>query len=139
MAMMKSLFLTGYGLTVKAQNTSLIFKQVIDDSFNREKPEALELPASAANFDKLIIQGKGYASTEALARLAESNINVIMFDKRGELYSYFHAIGGTNEPLIRQKQYDCFRDEKKIEYLRKWIVSEKIESQIALFKDNLVD
>ena len=58
-----------------------------------------------------------------------------MLDKRGKLYSYFHQIRGSNEPLIRQKQYDFFRDEEKQEYLRKWIVSQKIESQIQLFKD----
>lgn len=132
---MKSLFLTGYGLSVKVQNTRLVFKQGINDPFGREKAEVLELPASAANFDKVVIQGKGYVSTEALERLAESNINVIMLDKRGKLYSYFHQIGGSNEPLIRQKQYDCFRDEKKLEHLRKWIVSEKIQSQIQLFKE----
>lgn len=94
---MKSLFLTGYGLSVKVQNTRLVFKQGINDSFQREKPDVLELPASAANFDKVIIQGKGYVSTEALERLAESNINVIMLDKRGKLYSYFHQIAG-HEP-----------------------------------------
>lgn len=102
-------------------------------------PEVFELPPSAANFDKVIIRGKGYVSTEALERLAESNINVIMLDKRGRLYSYFHQIGGSNEPLIRQKQYDCFRDEKRLEYLRKWMVGEKIQSQIQLFKELVAD
>jgi len=92
------------------------------------------LPASACNFDKVIIQGKGYVSTEALERLAEGNVNVIMLDKRGKLYSYFHQIAG-HEPLIRQNQYDCFRDPKKVEYLRKRIVSEKIQTQIQLFKE----
>jgi CRISPR-associated protein Cas1 len=62
-----------------------------------------------------------------------------MLDKRGKLYSYFHQIGGSNEPLIRQKQYDCFRDEKKLEHLRKWIVGEKIQSQIQLFKELVAD
>jgi CRISPR-associated protein Cas1 len=95
----------------------------------------LELPTSACQFDKVIIQGRGYVSTEAMERLAEGNINVIMLDKRGKLYSYFHHIGGNNEPLIRQMQYDTFRDEAKLEYLRKWIVSQKIESQIQLFKE----
>jgi CRISP-associated protein Cas1 len=135
---MKSLFLTGYGLSVKVQNTRLVFKQGINDPFGKEKPGILELPASAANFDKVIIQGKGYVSTEALERLAESNINVIMLDKRGKLYSYFHQIGG-HEPLIRQNQYDAFRDEKQLEYLRKWVMSEKIQSQISLFQELVVE
>lgn len=135
MTSMKSLFLTGYGLSIRVQDTRLVFKQGINDPFGKEKPKELELPVSAANFDKVIIQGKGYVSTEALERLAESNINVIMLDKRGKLYSYFHQIGGSNEPLIRQKQYDCFRDQERLEYLRKWVVLQKIESQVQLFKD----
>jgi len=128
----KSLFLHGYGLSIKVKNTRLVFSQGVDP-FN-DKREVFELPARACWFDKVIIQGKGYVSTEALQYLAESNINVVMLDKRGRLYSYFHQIGG-HEPLIRQKQYDCFRDESKLEYLRKWIVSEKIQSQINLFKE----
>src|SRR5436853_97471 len=130
---MKSLFLTGYGLSISVKNTRLVFKQGINDPFRKDKNEILEMPVSACKFDKVVIQGKGYLSTEALERLAESNIDVIMLDKRGKLYSYFNQIGGSNEPLIRKKQYDCFKDEIKVEYLRKWIVSQKILSQIALF------
>lgn len=129
---MKPLFLHGYGLSISVKNTRLLFKQGLSPF--SEKQESLELPTSKCNFDKVIIQGRGFVSTEALERLAESNINVIMLDKRGRLYSYFHQIGG-HEPLIRQKQYDAFRDEKRLEYLRKWIISQKIESQTELFKE----
>ena len=129
---MKSFFLHGYGLSLKVKNTRMVFSQGLDPF--SDKKETLELPATACQFDKVILQGKGYVSTEALERLAESNINVIMLDKRGKLYSYFHQIGG-HEPLIRQNQYDSFRDESKLEHLRKWVVSEKIQSQINLFKE----
>jgi len=129
---MKSLFLHGYGLSIRVKNTRLVFSQGLDPF--SDKRDVVESPARACWFDKVIIQGKGYVSTEALQYLAESNINVVMLDKRGKLYSYFHQIGG-HEPLIRQNQYDCFRDEEKLEYLRKWIVSEKIQSQINLFKE----
>jgi CRISPR-associated protein Cas1 len=128
----KSLFLHGYGLSIKVKNTRLVFTQGID-LFSKDR-ESIELSAGACWFDKVIIQGKGYVSTEALQYLAESNINVVMLDKRGKLYSYFNRIGG-HEPLIRQQQYDAFRNEEKLEYLRKWIVSEKIASQIQLFKE----
>ena len=123
---MKSLFLHGYGLSVSVKNTRLSFKQGISPF--SEKQEPLELPVSKCSFDKVIIQGKGFVSTEALERLAESNINVIMLDKRGKLYSYFHQIGG-HEPLVRQKQYQSFADETKLEHLRKWVISEKIQSK----------
>ena len=129
---MKPLFLRGYGLSIKVQNSRLVFSQGTDPF--SDKRETLELPSSACPFDKVVIQGKGYVSTEALERLAESNINVVMLDKRGKLYSYFHKIGG-HQPLIRQSQYDTFRDPNKLEFLRKWILSQKIESQIQLFKE----
>ena len=108
---MKSLFLRGYGLSIKVKNTRLVFSQGTEPFSDRK--EVLELPASACPFDKVVIQGTGYVSTDALERLAESNINVVMLDKRGKLYSYFHKIGG-HQPLIRQKQYDAFRDPKKL-------------------------
>lgn len=91
---MKSLFLHGYGLSIKVKNTRLVFSQGTD--IFSDKREVLELPARACWFDKVVIQGKGYVSTEALQYLAESNINVIMLDKRGKLYSYFNKIGGMN-------------------------------------------
>ena len=61
-----------------------------------------------------------------------------MLDKRGKLFSYFNEILGY-EPLIRQNQYDTFRDEVKADKLRKWIVSERITLQIQLFKKLSVD
>ena len=61
-----------------------------------------------------------------------------MLDKRGNLFSYFNEIS-SSEPLIRQRQYDAFRDEEKADELRKWVVSQRIVSQIELFKELRVD
>lgn len=129
---MKTLFLNGYGLHIKVKDTRLVFSQGVTPFVEREEP--LHLATSKCNFDTVVIQGKGFVSTEALERLAESNINVIMLDKRGKLFSYVHQIGG-HEPLIRQKQYDAFRDESKLDYLRKWLVTQKIQSQIQFFEE----
>jgi CRISP-associated protein Cas1 len=82
---MNTLFLTGYGLSVNVKNTRLVFRQGTDP-FSKNR-QVLEIPASACDFDKVVIQGRGYVSTEALEGLAEGNINVIMLDKRGRLYS----------------------------------------------------
>jgi hypothetical protein len=57
----------------------MVFSQGIDPFSS--KREILELPATTCNFDKVVIQGKGFVSTEALTRLAESNINVIMIEE----------------------------------------------------------
>ena len=78
---LKSLFLHGYGLSLKVKNTRMVFSQGLDPF--SDKRETLELPATACQFDKVVIQGKGYVSTEALERLAESNINGVMPAKLG--------------------------------------------------------
>src|SRR5919205_4498175 len=95
MCLIRSLFLTGYGLSVNVKNTRLIFKQGINDPFAKDKSESMELPVTACPFDKIIIQGKGYISTEALQILAENNINVVLLDKRGKLFGYFNQIRGS--------------------------------------------
>lgn len=132
---MKSLFLTDYRLSLTVKNTRLVFEQEINDPFRKrgkEKQDIMELPASACPFDKVIIQGRAYVSMEDLQILAENEINVVLLDRRGKIFSYFNQIRGS-DPLVRQKQYDCFRDEAKLEHLRKWVIREKIESQIRLF------
>ena len=61
-------------------------------------------------------------------------MNVMVLDKRGKLFSYFHQVGG-HESLLRKKQYDTFFNETKANELRKWIVSERsitLHSQSAL-------
>ena len=133
---MKSLFLQGYGSSIRVKDTRLIFTQGTH-AFSKER-EIIETSVRACNFDKVIIQGDGYVSTKALQLLAENNIGVVMLDNRGKLFSYFNQISNS-EPLIRQNQYDAFRDEEKADGLRKWIMRERISSQIALFKELCVD
>ena len=60
---MKSLFLHGYGLSIKVKNTRLVFSQGIDPFSNTK--EVLQLPASACPLDRVVIQGRGYVSTES--------------------------------------------------------------------------
>ena len=78
---MKSLFLHGYGLSLKVKNTRMVFSQGLDPFSDKRK--TLEIPTTACQFDKVILQGKGYVSTEALERLAEFNVNVIMLANFG--------------------------------------------------------
>ncbi len=113
---MKSLFLQGYGSSIKVKDTRLVFSQGIQ-AFSKER-EIIETSVRACNFDKVIIQGDGYVSTKALQILAENNIGVVMLDKRGKLFSYFNETS-SSEPLIRQRRYDAFRDEVKADKLRK--------------------
>ena len=107
---MKSLLLQGYGCSIKVKNTRLIFSQGMQ-AFSKER-EIVETSVRACNSDKVIIQGEGYVSTKVLQLLAQSGISIVMLDKRGKLFSYFNQIS-SSEPLLRQRQYDCFRDEVK--------------------------
>ena len=133
---MKSLFLNGYGCSIRVKDTRLIFSQGVH-AFQKER-EVIETSVRACNFDKVVIQGDGYVSMKTLQLLAENNISVVMLDKQGRLFSYINEIS-SSEPLIRQKQYDAFRNEVKADELRKWVVSQRIASQIELFKDLRVD
>ena len=113
---MKSLFLQDYGSSIKVKDTRLVFSQGIQ-AFSKER-EIIETSVRACNFDKVIIQGDGYVSTKALQVLAENNIGVVMLDRRGKILTYLNAVSGS-DPLIRQRQYDAFRDEVKADKLRK--------------------
>jgi len=73
----ESLFLTGYGLSVSVKNTRLLFKQGINDPFENKNADIVELHASACPFDKVILQGKGYISTEALQILGCCRITLL--------------------------------------------------------------
>jgi len=53
---MRSLFLRGYGLSIKVKNTRMVFSQGIDPFSS--KRETFELPATACNFYKVVIQGR---------------------------------------------------------------------------------
>ena len=136
MLCMKSLLLQGYGCSIRVKDTRLVFSQGTH-AFSKER-EIIETSVRACNFDKVVIQGDGYVSTKALQFLAENNIGVVMLDKRGRLFSYINEIAGS-DALIRQKQYDAFRDETKVDYLSKWIVSQRIKTQIQLFKELRID
>ena len=74
---MKSLFLTGYGLSVNVKNMLIVFKQGMNDPFSKDR-QVLELPVTACPFYKVMIQDRRYFSTEALEIFAEANINVII-------------------------------------------------------------
>lgn len=140
-----TLFLEGYGISIKINNKKLLIRngkeqeitrlEIRNGSYNLPQESYFTGLTDRADFDRIIIQGSGYITFDAMQWLTEWGIRVIMIDKRGRLYGNFNQVLGNNEPLIRQKQYDCFRDSKKLEYLRKWVVSHKVTSQIMILRD----
>ena len=64
MLCMKSLPLQGSDCSIRVKDTRLIFSQGTH-AFQNER-EIIETSVRACDFDKVITQGKGYVSTEAL-------------------------------------------------------------------------
>lgn len=130
---MRTLVLQGFGISVKVENGKLLITGG-KDRISR-KQQVIEITDNA-NFDKIIIEGNsGWISFRALEWLSYIGINVVMVDTKGRLYGNFNQIKGDTEPTIRQQQYDCFRNEEHLDYLRKWIVTERINSQIQLLRE----
>ena len=133
---MRTLVLQGFGISIKVANGKLVITQGKDRITRQQQTiEIIDNP----DFDKIIIEGSnGWISFRALDWLSYLGINVVMVDRKGKLYATFNQVKGDTEPTIRQQQYDCFRNEKSLDYLRKWIVAERINSQTHLLRERLM-
>jgi len=86
-------------------------------------------------YEKIVLSGKGYISTEALSLLSENNRNVILLDTFGKPITFCNGMmDSLTATQYRIAQYDTFRDESKRQYLVKQIIFAKKESQIKLLK-----
>jgi len=126
-------FLKGYGLSVKVQNNKLVLR----NGYNpfSDVPEQEEWFITNLPYEKIVLCGKGYVTTEALALLNQNNRNLILVDTFGKPVSMINGVmdsmTGTN---YRIGQYDTFRNPEKRKYLSKQIVKAKIESQIRFLR-----
>lgn len=86
-------------------------------------------------YEKIIVSGRGYVSTEAIKLLNENNKNVILTDTYGHPISYMNgmmeSLTGTNHRIA---QYDGFRNPENCRKLSKKIIHDKIESQIRFLR-----
>jgi len=99
------------------------------------KSEKEEWFVTQIPYEKIVISGKGYVSTEAIKLLSEKNLNVILTDTYGNLISNMNNVmSSSTATQYRIGQYDTFRDTEKVHYLRKWILTEKLTSQINFLK-----
>lgn len=125
-------FLKGYGFSIKVKNSKIILTNKYDPFSKSEKEEWY---ASSMPYEKIVVSGKGYISTEALYLLSEKNRNVILLDTFGKPITYLNpareSLTATN---YRMAQYDTFRDSVKREYLSRKIISAKKKSQLQLLK-----
>jgi CRISPR-associated protein Cas1 len=86
-------------------------------------------------YEKIVISGRGYVSTDAIKLLSEKNVNVILTDTYGNPVSSMNGVmSSMTSTKYRMGQYDTFRDPDKVLYLRRKLLSDKLESQINFFK-----
>jgi len=125
-------FLKGYGFSIKVKDSKIILKNCYDPF---SEPEVEEWFVKNMPYEKIVVSGKGYISTEAMSLLSENNRNLILVDTYGKPITFCNgmmdSLTGTQ---YRMGQYDTFRDESKRQYLTKQIISAKKQSQLKLLK-----
>ncbi|MGQ0794838.1 MAG: CRISPR-associated endonuclease Cas1 [Nitrosopumilaceae archaeon] len=125
--------LRGYGVAIHLKDNRVILKNGLDVLSNKSEKE--EWFVTQIPYEKIVISGRGYVSTDAIKLLSEKNVNVILTDTFGNLISNMNNVmSSTTATGYRIGQYDTFRDPDKVLYLRKWILTEKLNSQINFLK-----
>lgn len=125
-------FLKGYGFSISVKDSKIILKNCSDPF---KEPEVEEWFVNNMPYEKIVMSGKGYVSTEALSLLSEHNRNLILVDTYGKATTYLNPV---NESLTNTRyrigQYDTFRNKEKCDYLSRQIVKAKLDSQINFLK-----
>ena len=130
--------LRGYGVSINIKDNKIILKNGSHDITGKQEKE--EWFVNKIPYEKIVISGKGYVSTEAISLLSKKNINVLLTDTYGNPISYMNNVMSSNTSTrYRMGQYQTFSDPVKREYLQKWILSEKLQSQINFLKSIEVD
>jgi len=125
-------FLKGYGHSISVKNSKIILKDC-HDPFS--EPDKEEWFVKNMPYEKIVLSGKGYISTEALSLLSQNNRNVILLDNQGKPITFCNGMmDSLTATKYRMAQYDTFRDEPKRQYLAKQIIFAKKESQLKLLK-----
>ena len=65
-------FLKGYGFSVNVKDNKIVLKNAYDPF---SEPEVEEWFVNNMPYEKIVLSGKGYISTEALGLLSENNRN----------------------------------------------------------------
>ena len=125
-------FLKGYGFSISVKDSKLILKNCYDPF---SQPEIEEWFVKDMPYDRIVLQGKGYISTESLSLLSENNRTVVLLDNRGKQVTFCHGMRDSlTATRYRIAQYDTFREKSKRDYLVQQILKAKIDSQIKFLK-----
>ncbi len=125
--------LRGYGISISLKDNKIHLKNGIDILSGKSETESwfiTNLP-----YEKIVLSGKGYISTEALSLLNQNNRNLILVDTYGKPVSFMNGMmESLTSTKYRMAQYDTFRDPEKCLSLQRQIVKAKLESQINFLK-----
>ena len=125
--------LRGYGISINLKNSKIILKNGSHDVTGEQEKE--EWFVNQMPYEKIVVSGKGYISTEAMSVLSENNRHVILMDTYGNPVTFLEPVRNSyTATKYRIGQYDTFRDKKKCEYLSEQIVKNKINSQIRFLE-----
>jgi len=126
-------FLKGYGLSIRQSNNQIQFtdgKNPFSDDKDTESYYVSDIP-----YEKIVVSGNGYISTNAIESLLENNIHIILTDTFGV------PITSITKPMFsgvgtkrKMAQYATFSDDTKREVLQKMYLKKKISSQIEFLK-----
>jgi CRISPR-associated protein Cas1 len=125
--------LKGYGVSISLKDRKLCLKGGTDPFTGEQETE--EWFVTRIPYERIVISGKGYLSTEAVKLLTEHNINIILTDTYGNLITAMHQeMSSPTATRYRIAQYDTFRNPEKVAYLQKHSLKAKLESQIQFLQ-----
>ena len=126
-------FLKGYGCAINLKGNEVTLKNGLSpfsDSREIETFYVTKIP-----YEKIIMSGNGYVSTNAIRLLTAKNIQVLITDTYGNPVSFMsHIMNSNTATKYRMGQYDTFRDESKKVHLQKKVSIDKIDAQIRLLR-----
>ena len=82
-------FLKGYGHSISVKNSKIILKDC-HDPFS--EPEKEEWFVKNMPYEKIVLSGKGYISTEAMSVLSSHNRHVILMDTYGNPVTFLEPV-----------------------------------------------
>lgn len=122
---MKTLFLSGHGISLRVENARLLVRNGC--IAGRNDPERYDLKPKGDEYDNVVIYGhSGNISLDALKWLSKQNIQLTVLNWDGRLLTSV-LIPEVKQNGVRLAQYDAARDERKVEIARK-IIDAKIQN-----------
>ncbi len=82
--------LRGYGVSINLKNNKIILKNGSNDITGKQEKE--EWFVTKLPYEKILVSGRGYVSTEVIKLLNQNNKNVILTDTFGHPISYINGM-----------------------------------------------